>query len=198
MKRQHHVIFVPGLGDNIWGQGFYVRLWRLHGVHGHLHEIPWKGQGAWEPKLQRLLHEIDTYAEQGYRVSLVGASAGASAVLNAYADRKDKITGVAYICAKINAPETVSEKTYAKNPAFKTSLYALQGVLKKLTPEDTAKFHSFYSPGDNYVPYKATTVQGVSESKIFPLRHGPAIIFSLALGARQILSPLKNLAKNNT
>ncbi len=166
-------------------------------MRGHIHEMPWKGNGAWEPKLQRLLHEIDMLAEQGHQVSLVGASAGASAVLHAYAERKDKITGVAYLCAKINAPETVSEKTYAINPAFKTALYSLQDVLNTLTPEDKAKLHSFYSPGDHYVPYEATTVQGVAESKIAPLMHGPAIIFSLIFPGK-ILAPLKKLAKNNT
>ena len=194
--KQHHVIFVPGLGDDIWGQSFFVRLWRLHGVYGHTHEIPWKGKEAWEPKLQCLLDEIDRYTKQGHQVSLVGASAGASAVLHAYVQRKNKITGVTYICAKINGPETVSDKNYAINPAFKTALYSLKDALKALTPEDKAKFHSFYSPGDNYVPYEATTVEGVAEDKIPPLMHGPAIIFSLALGARKILAPLKKLSKS--
>ncbi|HYH36041.1 MAG TPA: hypothetical protein VD706_00905 [Candidatus Saccharimonadales bacterium] len=182
---------MPGLGDDIWGQGFFVRWWRLHGVRGHIHEIPWKGREAWEPKLQRLLDKIDMLAEQGHQVSLVGASAGASAVINAYVERRDRITTVAYICAKINRPETVSEKSYAINPAFKTSLYALQDALKKLTPGDKAKFHSFYSPGDNYVPYKATTIPGVNENKLVPLRHGPAIMFSISLGAQKLLRPLK-------
>ncbi len=196
--RHHHVIFVPGLGDDIWGQGFLVRLWRLHGVHGHIHPIPWKGKEEWEPKLQRLLDEIDTYAKQGHQVSLVGASAGASAVIHAYAARKDKITGVAYICAKINGPETVSEKSYAINPAFKTSLYSLEDSLKQLSRQDRAKMHSFYSPGDHYVPYEATTVQGVAEDKLVPLMHGQAIIFSLSLGAGKLLAPLKKQAKRST
>lgn len=194
MKRQHHVIFVPGLGDDIWGQGLYVRFWRLRGIRGHIHEIPWKGHGAWESKFQRLLDEIDTYAKQGHQVSLLGASAGASAVIHAFAQRQDKITAVAYICAKINGPETVSEKAYATNPAFKTALYSLEDALKKLSNDDRARMHSFYSPGDNYVPYEATTVKGVAEDKIVPLPHGAAIIFSLIFPGK-ILAPLKKLAR---
>ncbi len=199
MRKQHHVIYVPGIGDDSYHfQGTIVKLWRFHGVRGHCHSMPWAGSEDYQPKLQRLLDQIDGYIAKGHQVSLVGASAGASAVLNAYVERKDKITGVNYICAKINGPETVSDKLYAKNPAFRASIYNLQDNLKKLTPADKVKMHSFYSPGDGYVPYEATTVPGVEESKLRSLRHGRAIVYSLTFGARQLLAPLKELAKNNT
>jgi hypothetical protein len=197
MKRQHLVIYVPGIGDDLHHfQGAIVKLWWFHGVRGHCHPMPWAGSEDYQPKLQRLLNQIDKYASKGHRVSLVGPSAGVSAVINAYVERKDMITGVNYICAKINAPETVSDKLYAKNPAFKTSLYALQDNLKKLTVADKAKMHSFYSPGDGYVPYEATVIPGVEESTLPSLRHGRAIIYSITIGARTLLKPLKELAKN--
>lgn len=198
MKQQHHVIYVPGIGDDSFGQGLYVKLWRFYGVHGHLYEMPWEGDEAYESKFKRLLAEIDRYKAAGHLASLIGPSAGACAVLNAYVERKDSITGLIYVCAKINAPETVSDKLYAKNPAFKTALYALEDNLKKLTPADKAKMHSFYSTGDHYVPYAATVIPGVEEGKLPPLRHGQAIIYSVTFGARQLLRPLKRLAKNNT
>lgn len=162
-------------------------------MRGHLHEVPWEGSEAYEPKLKRLLSEIDRYKAQGHLVSLVGPSAGASAVINAYVERRDSITGLVYVCAKINAPETVSDKLYAKNPAFKASMYDLKANLKELKPNDKAKMHSFYSPGDRYVPYEATVIPGVGETKLPPLRHGTAIIYSISLGARKLLSPLKQL-----
>ncbi len=191
--KQHHVIYVPGIGDDSFGQSLYIKFWRLYGVRGHLHEMPWAGDGAYEPKLQRLLDKIDHHKAQRHKVSLVGASAGASAVLNAYVERRDDIAGVVYICAKINAPETVSDKLYAKNPAFKTALYCLQDNLKKFTVADKAKMHSFYSPGDHYVPHEATIVGGVAESKLPPLRHGVAVIYSLTFGTHKLLRILKSL-----
>lgn len=160
-------------------------------MRGHCHEIPWAGEEAWEPKFQRLLKQIDYYADQGHQVSLVGASAGASAVLNAYAERADKIHRLIYICAKINAPETVSKKTYAENPAFKTSLELLQGNLKKLTAADKAKMHSYYSPNDGNVPYEATVINGVDETRLPALRHGRAILYSLSIGATNLMRFLK-------
>lgn len=168
-----------------------MKLWRFHGVHGHCHEIPWAGPEAFEPKLQKLLDHIDKYLAKGYKVSLIGASAGASGVLNAYMERRDDISGLAYICAKINDPDTVSRKTYAKNPAFKTSMEVLQKNLPKLTQADKAKMHSFYSPGDSTVPYEATVISGVAESRLPALRHGRAILYSLSFGAPKLLKPLK-------
>ena len=193
--KQHHVIYVPGiLDDKLLVQSSLIRFWRFHGVHGHCHEIPWAGPEAWAPKFRRLLDEIDQYAEQGHHVSLVGASAGASAVLNAYAERKDSITGLVYICAKINAPETVSDKTYAENPAFKTSLSQLQDKLKTLTPADKTKMLSLYSPGDKTVPYAATVIQGVEERGLPRFNHGKAILYGIGLGAGSMLGFLKSNA----
>ena len=196
MRRQHHVIYVPGILDDIYFvQSTLVRFWRFYGVRGHTHEIPWAGPEAWEPKFEKLLERIDGYTAQDHTVSLVGASAGASAVLNAYAERRDSISGLAYICAKINTPDSVSSRTYAKNPAFKTSMELLQDNLKKLTPADKAKMRSFYSTGDKFVPRDANIIPDVRESRLPPLRHGRAILYSLSLGAPKLIRELKRAAK---
>jgi hypothetical protein len=153
--------------------------------------MPWRGSEAFEPKLSRLLAKIDGYRERGYTVSLVGASAGASAVLNAYVLRKNDIQGVAYICGKINRPNTVSDRLYARNPAFKTSLAQLQRILDKLTGRDKRKLHSFYSPADTTVPYADTIIEGVSEHKLPALGHMWTILYALSIGSGKLLRLLK-------
>jgi pimeloyl-ACP methyl ester carboxylesterase len=194
MMRQHHIIYVPGILDDIYhAQSLAAATWRIYGVHGHCHPIPWAGQEIWEVKFKRLLDEIDRYKAEGHEVSLIGASAGASAILNAYVERAESIKGLIYICAKINAPETVSKKTYAENPAFKTSLELLQRNLKKLTPKDKARMLSLYSPSDNTVPYPATVIEGVEERRLPALRHGRAIMFALTLGVKGMTDFLKKV-----
>lgn len=191
--KQHHIIYVPGILDDIYhAQSLALATWRLHGVHGHCHPVPWAGKEDWQPKFHRLLDEIDRYKAAGHDVSLIGASAGASAILNAYAERPGSIKGLVYICAKINAPETVSKKTYAENPAFKTSLELLQSNLKKLKPADKARMLSLYSPTDNTVPYAATVIDGVQERKLPALRHGRAIMYSITIGAGDIINFVKS------
>lgn len=156
--------------------------------------MPWAGQEAFGPKFQRLLKEINNYAGQGHTVSLVGASAGASAVLNAYVAAPDKINGVVLICPKINGPETVSKKTYRQNPAFKESLELLQINLPKLTAHDKAtKILSYISPADGSIPYAGSVIPGVPEKRLPAVRHGYAIVYALTLGAPGLIRFLKRL-----
>jgi pimeloyl-ACP methyl ester carboxylesterase len=153
--------------------------------------MPWAGSGAFEPKLSRLVSRIDTYRQQGHEVSLVGASAGASAVLNAYVQRKDDIQGVVYICGKINRPDTVSNGTYRHNPAFKTSLSKLQDTVGQLSAQDKRKLHSFYSPVDTTVPHADTIIESVPEQKLPALGHMWAILYALSFGSGKLLRSLE-------
>jgi hypothetical protein len=191
--KQHHLIYVPGILDDIYfSQSTPLRTWRLYGLRAHIHEMPWAGPDAYEPKLERLVAKIDKYADQGHKVSLLGASAGASAVLNAYVERRDKITSLAYICGKINDPERVSPKLYQRNWAFKDSLYRLQKNLRELTPGDKAKMRSYYSPADKTVAHDQTVIPGVSEEKLPSLGHATAILYSLSFGAHRLAKFLKS------
>lgn len=195
--KQHHVIYVPGIGDNIWHvQSLAVRIWRLYGVWEHFHAMPWFGQESFAPKFQRLLDEINGYVAQGHKVSLAGASAGASAVLNAYVAAPDKINGVVLICPKINGPETVSKKTYRNNPAFKESLELLQLNLPKLTAQDKAtKILSYISPADGSVSYAGSAIPGVPEKRLPAIKHGYAIMYALTFGAYGLIRFLKSRAE---
>ncbi len=191
----HHIIYVPGIQDDLFhAQSLIIKFWRLFGVCGHCHPLPWAGQGDYATKAATLLARIDDYVAAGHRVSLVGASAGASAVLNAYAARRTAVSGVAYICAKINRPETVSAETLGENPAFKTALALLQANLQTFDAADKSRFYSFYSVKDGTVAYADTRVNGVRESKLAPLGHGLAIIYCLTFGFPKLLRVLKPAA----
>lgn len=193
---KHHVIYVPGLGDDILHvQSLLIQYWRLFGVSPHMHAMPWAGDEGFDPKLQRLIERIDALHARGRRVSLVGASAGASGVLHAYIKRKDTVSGLVYICGKINHPETVSQRTYNANPAFKESVGSLAGVLAALQRGDKPEMLSLYSRADTTVPYRDTVIQGVREVQLPPVRHGWAIIYALSLGAPKLLYFLKRVAK---
>jgi len=189
---QHHIIYVPGIKDDLFRvQSMIIRFWRLGGVHGHCHPMPWAGPGDYAAKAEALLVMIDEYAAAGHRVSLVGASAGASAVLNAYSARREVVSGVAYICAKINRPQTVSTVTLKHNRAFGAALAVLQTNLINFTEADKSRFHSFYSVHDTVIAYEDTHIAGVKETKLAPLGHGIAIIYSLTFGfpkLRRVLS----------
>ncbi|HVV26137.1 MAG TPA: hypothetical protein VHC21_03865 [Candidatus Saccharimonadales bacterium] len=194
---KHHVIYVPGIGDNIWHvQSAAVTLWRFYGVRGHFHVMPWLGDEPYQPKFERLLAVIDALHSKGHKVSLVGASAGGSAVLNAYLARREKINAVVLICQKINHPEMVAPQTYAKNPAFRESLERLQDGLPQLTAADKAKIRAYYSPADRTVPHADSKLQGVQEIRLPRLKHGYAIVYAITVRAYSLTRFIKSTATN--
>lgn len=191
---KYYIIYVPGITDDILRiQSVLIQSWRLFGVVPHIHAMPWAGPGAFPPKLAALTALIDDLHAKGHRVGLVGASAGASAVLHAYALRRDKVAALAYVAGKIRRPEAVSDGTYAENPAFKESLYTLPAVLDKLTPADKARMLSLYSKADTTVPYPDTLISGVRELRLPSLKHGWAIVYAISIGAPRMLRFLKQI-----
>lgn len=193
IRQKHYIIYVPGIRDDLLGiQSLLLQLWRLGGVHPVMLTMPWHGDESFKPKLSRLIAKVDDYQKQGHRVSLIGASAGASAILNAYVQRKDKINTVAYICGKINRPDTVSDRIYMRNPAFKNSLIMLQDSLMQLDAADKRKLHSFYSPADTTVPHADTIIKGVTEHRLPALTHLWAILYALSFGSGKLLHLLKD------
>ncbi|HEV2402591.1 MAG TPA: hypothetical protein VGS08_00120 [Candidatus Saccharimonadales bacterium] len=193
--QQNHIIYVPGIHDDIYhAQGLLVKAWRLFGVRGHCQVMPWFGEQSYETKIQHLQGKIDYYKAQGHKVFLIGASAGASAVLNLYADNSGSIEGVALICPKINRPETVRRATYKANPAFRTSLSILQPNLAKLTSRDKAHIIIYYSPKDGVIPHRDSRIPGVKEYKLPAVGHGYAILYAITLGSPKLCDRLKKLA----
>lgn len=192
MKQQHHIIYIPGIGDDRYRlQSLIVAFWRLGGVHGHCHPMPWAGQGAYGDKMKALLTEIDRYASAGHYVSLVGASAGATAALNAYVVRRSTVRGVVLLSAKLNHPETVSPHLLQKNPAFALALAATAANLKSLSVADKQRFHLFYSERDSYVPHRDSYIFGVPEHKLPTRGHGASIVFGLTIGFPKVLGVLR-------
>jgi pimeloyl-ACP methyl ester carboxylesterase len=189
---KHQIIYVPGIGDNVGHvQSAALKWWPLYGARGHFHAMPWLGQEPFQPKFERLLTLIDQLNEGGQRISLVGASAGGSAVLNAYLARQDKISGIVLICPKISRPGSVSQATYAQNPAFKESMEQFQGNLAKLTDSDKKRMRVYYSPVDRVVPHADSVIPGVEEICLPRLKHSYAIVFAITFKARHLITFLK-------
>lgn len=183
---KHHVIFVPGLGDRrTYGQNIAIQLWRLFGLTPHYLALGWHTAEGFEVKLARLEQAITGLAVGGNAVSLVGASAGASAVMHALV-RSPGVTGVVYICGKINHPETVLDEVYRRNPDFRESLATLQPLLTTLSPARRRHILNLHPSTDHSVPPADTRLAGTQERLIPGWGHMSGIFFGLVYGAPQI------------
>lgn len=181
---KHHIIYVPGIGD--WrplGQDKGIRWWRVLGVHGHYSPVGWNGNEAFDLKLKKLLAEIDGYLEQGDSVSLLGFSAGASAVLNAFAKRREAIATVICVSGKLNSPNTTSPHYFKQNPAFKESLHLLQHNLTTFTAEDKKHILTLNPLYDNVIPLKDAVLPGVRRWRTFAFDHMMSIAVTLTIYA---------------
>jgi hypothetical protein len=167
------------------------KYWEIFGIKGHCFVMNWRDKEPFAPKLERLLEMIDGLAEDGSKVSLVGTSAGASAVLVAYAARLDKVAGVVCICGKVNHPETIHPARFIENPAFKESLAELQRVLPKLGPRVRSRILSIRPLKDRSVPPEDTIIPGAHARVMPTIGHPFSIAITLTFGAPMLVSFLK-------
>lgn len=195
MKRRHALIYVPGLGDSrVGGQQLAVSVWKLQGVEPYLFQMNWADSEAFTPKLTRLLALIDGLVAEGKTVSLIGASAGGSVVMNAFAMRREVINGVVCICGKISNKHNVHPLTYQRNVAFGHSMSSLDDTLPDLTKADLARVLSLHPLIDETVPIQDTKLDGVKIGTMPALGHLLGITYGLTLGSFRAIRFLDKIA----
>ena len=187
MKRA--VIYVPGLGDSrSHGQGIAVWFWRIYGVRSEVVLMQWHVAEPLDTKLNRLLARIDALHKTGYTVSLVGVSAGASAVVHAFARRQEIVSRVVCLCGKLQHPETISESTYRSNPAFAESLTLLPRSLDALADTTRRRILSIRPQADGSVPPEDTIVPGFETATIPSSGHAISIGLGITLFSPLIIN----------
>jgi pimeloyl-ACP methyl ester carboxylesterase len=156
----------------------------------------WSDGESFAPKLQKLLDKIDELHSRGHKVSLVGVSAGAGAVINGFAARKDKITGVICIAGKINNPEGIGNSYRRRSSAFVDSSYQVQPSLDRLDfVSDRSRIQSRYAIFDPVVPTKDSEVVGGHNKTMPTIGHSTTIATQLLFGAPFFIRFLKQSAK---
>ncbi len=191
----HDVIYVPGIGDDPRGlQEKLIQTWKIFGARPHRFELPWDGQQSFDSKLAHLLSYIDGLTQQGHRVSLVGASAGAGAVINAFAARPDTVSGVICIAGKVNHPQTIGSAYRKRSAAFHESAVLVKGSLAQLDElKKLAAIQSRYALLDPIVLRRDSIVKGATNVTVPTIGHATTIATQLVFGAPFYLKFLKEL-----
>jgi pimeloyl-ACP methyl ester carboxylesterase len=189
----HHVIYIPGLGDNknVSGQRFAVGLWRIWGVKPHLYQMKWADGKPFQEKFDGLLTLIDVLTHTG-SVSLVGSSAGATAAINAYASRSQHIQAVVCIAGKINNPQTIGPYYLRDNPAFGESAQLAVSSLAQLDTGERQHILSLFAAVDPVVPARDSIVEGAINRRLPTAGHAVTIATQLIFGAPWFLHFIKH------
>ena len=174
---RHAVIYVPGFGDERSGsQRLVVKLWQLYGIHSEVVIMGWSNHESFESKLKRLVSRIDSLHATGYQVSLVGVSAGATAVINAYTARKDSVHRVVCLCGPLRGTHTPSGQR--GHGAFASSQAKLYSSYHSLSAAQRKNILSIRPQADSVVPPEDTKLAGAQQQVIPTAGH----VLSIGLG----------------
>lgn len=199
MLKEHRVIFVPGLGDEVNRMSWAVSHWRKHGLEPLVHSVGWHNEEQeFQPKLESLVKMIDQYAESGDRISLVGCSAGGSAVLNAFFDRKDVVHRVINVCGRLRSGNQQGFRSYeartASSPPFAQSIKLFESRENLLSKQDRQKVMTVRALfGDELVPADTTVLYGAYNTVIPTPEH----VFSIAMALTVFSNPLITFLTKN-
>ena len=194
----HKVIIVPGLGDETRKLEWVTRSWRKHGWHPIIHSMAWRNnKESFREKHARLLALIDQLSGQGSVIALVGTSAGGSAVMNAFMERRNVVSRVVNVCGRLRVGTHTGihsfEARTASSRAFAESVKQSEEGQATLTLWDKKKILTIKPLlGDEVVPANTTTIPGTKNISIPSSEHVLSIAFTFILFSRIIFTFLKH------
>ena len=198
MSPEHNVIFIPGLGDRQDPLKWAVQGWQNHDLVPVVHSIGWRdNETSFEPKLKRLIDMIDKFVEKGDMVSLVGTSAGGSAVLNAFVERRDVIHKVINVCGRLRTGPTTGFRSFEakskSSPSFAESVTLFESRENGLSESDKQKIMTVRSLfGDELVPPETTIIQGAYNTTVPTVEHILSITAALTVFSHPLIMFLKS------
>lgn len=196
MKSKHVVLYVPGLGDHrLKMRQRGLDFWYYRNISIEMAAKKWRVPESWDIKLAKLLKQIDYHYDQGKIVSLIGESAGATAVLQALEDRYEKINAVILLCGKSQYPNRVANVLYKKNPALEEAMIRSHQVVQQLSVDQKKKILNLHPYADPVVPVWETRIEGVRESTMPIIGHITGIAFGITLWSFVMVRFIRRQAK---
>ena len=192
MSKKHKVIIVPGLGDETSAIRLFTNHWRSHGLEPVIHSVGWHDdKNNFKSKLQNIVKLIDKFSKEGSTVSLLGVSAGGSAVLNAFIEQKDRIHRVVNICGRLRAGTQKGFRSFeartSSSPAFAQSIILCESSESKLSKSDRSKVMTVRAMfGDELVPSDTAVLKGAYNTRIPTPEH----IFSIGMALTILSKPI--------
>lgn len=196
MFLSHHVIIIPGLGNETEKLKWVLNSWNKYHLIPYVFDARWKiEENSFQPKLDEALKLVDSLVEKNTRISLIGNSAGSSFALNIFAQRKKLIHRVVINCGRVRRgdwPWFTFEQATKSSPSFKESVIRAEKIEKKLTNNDRKKIITFRPLFDEVVPPQTVTIQGAKNEIIPSIEHMCSIALSMTLLKKQIIEFIVN------
>ncbi len=139
----------------------------------------WSLDARFEDRLDELENLIRNRTQQGERVAVVGASAGASAAVTLLEKCPELVTSATLICGKIHRPDMIPGPVLEYNTVFEQALDQLDERLDNLDPSQRARILSLRAAHDGIVPPQDTIIEGADNRQMPVIGHLTGIAFAL-------------------
>lgn len=160
--------------------------------------MSWEKDTPWNKKLQQVLDRIDELAADNIPVAVIGTSAGATAAISAYAQRRKQVVGCVVIAGKVNHPETIGAEYRRHNPALFAASTQCAHDLATLSLNDRKNILSLYATVDTVVEKNDSIIRSAVNKRLFSFGHIATIALQLVFGWPRYITFLKQRAAEQT
>ena len=170
-----NLIIIPGLGDDARYTKFITKNWeKNHGIKVTVMNFGWSGNDdKFQKRFDAIDKKIEKFLQENKNVSLLGISAGGSAVINLYSKRKDQIEKVICVCGRLRDPNIGRMWNHRKKDlgVFTQSVRLAEKNIEKLNEKDLEKFLTIRPIYDDVVPVRTMTLNGAKNKKVNAIQH---------------------------
>lgn len=170
-------------------------MWHYRDVTAELCPMKWYLNESWIEKLDRLVRLIEQRKSEGKSVTVIGESAGASAVMTLMTTRPELVDGAILLCGKFTHPDRVAKSLYHRNPAFFSAMTQSDDGTHRLTEKVRSKILNVHPLFDPVVPVKETKVTGIQDTFMPTIGHATSIIFALTVWSWRLVSFARKQSK---
>ena len=198
MFKEHAVVIATPLGDREHAIEFAVRGWDKKGLKPIVVPMRWFDYSiTFNDRMSLIGNEIDTQLKKNKLVSLMGFSAGGSAVLNTFASRKESINKVITVCARINTVKNWGYRSFKnrtnKYPNYAESIINFEKVRGRLSLADLQRVMTVRPLlGDQLNPANTMILDGANNITIPTAEHITSIAMALTFFSKPLISFIKS------
>jgi predicted esterase len=203
MNKTHHIIIVPGLGDDVSVTQFWINRWpKTEDLSFEVWSAHWENyEDNFIQKYSRLLKIVKERKKEHQQVSLMGISAGASLVCNVFAKNPTLVHKVVNVCGRLQMKKSRTptlEVITFRNLAYINSVNEFEKNEKKLDESEKKRIMTLSGMYDELVPISTIYLEG-SKNKYIPfIGHNFCITLALTFFRSQIINFLVNKLESNT
>ncbi len=188
-NRKLRIVLVFGLDDGKFNfPALLTKVWNTKDVQLYPLAVGWRDGNKYSPKLAKLLAVIDELLATGDPVALIGISAGASLIINAYAARP-QLVGVVSVCGALRLmsdPPPKFAKSVGSSEAFQESAVACEQSQRLLTDHQLNRT-LIMEPWRDFVPLSTMRLAGAKVHRVAGINHSQSIVTVMLFYRRAII-----------